>query len=131
MDDTNTQNGTAATGTQTGAGDDSAIPAPPPIPSGEEVYNMLMEKIEPELMTAQIPLLQEKYKDETPEDAKVRAERYRKAFEEYDKKYAEYQLTIDSSVRVFSHDVLKGAETIATTDDTSALQNIESAISSS
>lgn len=130
MADTDTTIGTTEPAAGAAANDGS-MPAPPAILSGEEIYNMLMGQIEQELMTDQIPLMPEKYKSETPEESKARAERYRKAFEEYDKKYQEYQQKLDGSVRTYSHDVLKGAENVATQEDTGALQNIESAISSS
>ena len=71
-------------------GGTTPLPPPPVIPSGEEMYDQIMSQIEPDLVTAQLPLLKEKYKDETPEQAKARADRYNRAFAEYEKQFAAY-----------------------------------------
>ena len=43
----------------------SAIPLPPAIPGGDEVYNGIMGAIEPELMTDALPTLAAKYAHRT------------------------------------------------------------------
>jgi hypothetical protein len=48
--------------------------------SVEQLYDLLMEQIEPDLMLETIPLLDYLYLEETPEQWKIRAERYEKAF---------------------------------------------------
>ena len=76
--------------------DDSTAPV---IPSGEEIYNSIMSKIEPELTTDQVKLLSEKYKDETPEELAKRKTRYEKARQEYEKQVTEYFNNLEAEVR--------------------------------
>lgn len=52
-----------------------------------ELYDLLMADIEPDLVTSTIPTLEEKYRGESPEDAKKRAERYAKAFVTFEERF--------------------------------------------
>lgn len=61
-----------------------------PAMTGDALYDQLMAVIEPELLIASLPTLEEKYKDETDEQARSRAERYEKAFDAYDQALAAY-----------------------------------------
>ncbi len=124
MADTNPTSQTAG-GAITGS-----FPPPPPIPSGEEVYDTIISKIEPELTTAQLPLLKDKYKDETPEAAKARAERYAKAFEEYDKQYAVYTAAQQKGIQSYEKQFMQGIQTMEASTEASKLEDISSAISS-
>ena len=80
------------------------------IPSGDELYNMLMAKIEPDLMTDQLPLLDQKYNGETPEQAQARAKRYEVAFAEYDKQLAAYLAALEAKVRQYQSTARKSLE---------------------
>lgn len=71
------------------------------IPTGQELYDLLMAKIEPDLVTDQLPLLDAKYAKETPAQIKARAERYEKAFAEYDRQLAEYLGKLKEKVHEF------------------------------
>ncbi len=102
---------------------------PPAILDGQVVYDMLMQNIEPDLVTAQLPLLKEKYKDETPEQAKERAERYDKAFVEYDRQYVAYMAKQEQSLASYQHMIMGGMETRMAGDESDALTAIESSIS--
>ena len=101
--------------------------APPPtILSGEEVYELIMGKIEPELTESQRPNLDEKYKNEMPEDNKTRLARYQKAFEQYDIDYKAYMEALEDSVRRYQTALRKDVEHDATLDDEVGLTSIES-----
>jgi hypothetical protein len=80
------------------------------IPSGDDLYNTLMGRIEPDLTTDQLPLLDQKYKGESAEEAKVRAERYEKAFAEYDKQLAEYLAELQGKVREYQLSACRSVE---------------------
>lgn len=54
------------------------------------VYDALMGQIDPELVTSEIPKLTEKYKDETPEQRRDRAEHYNEAYEQYESMLTEF-----------------------------------------
>lgn len=99
----------------------------PKIPaSGQQLYDELMAKIEPELTTAQLPLLAEKYKDETPEQAKARAERYTKAYAEYDSAYATYMGSARQQVSQYRKDAFQSLEKEDRTRDQAKLSAMES-----
>ena len=83
----------------------------PPIPNGgRELYDQIMEQIEPELTSAQAPLLGEKYKDETPEQAASRAARYEKAFAEYRKRFAAFGADWEAQMQRFIRAVRNDSE---------------------
>ena len=73
-------------------------PKKPVIPEAEEIYDTIMNRIEPELSSAQIDTLKEKYKNETPEEKKVRGKRYKTAFEKYDKEFVTYMKDLHQKV---------------------------------
>ena len=108
----------------------SGIPQMLPLKTGAEIFDAIMVAIEPELTTAGSQGLEEKYKDETPEQKRVRGERYAKAFEEYEKRYAAYRLEQESQVHAFKLQVIHFAEDKAGADDQQRLFSLESALGS-
>ncbi len=52
--------------------------------SGDVLYNAIMMKLEPDLLTFNLPYLDEKYHDESEEDRAARKERYAAAFTLFD-----------------------------------------------
>jgi len=104
----------------------AGIPMIPARKSGAEIYNSIMREIEPELTTDQIPLMKEKYKDETHEQKKARGERYAKAMEEYEKRYAAYLQEQDAKVRSFKIGAIHFVENKASETDQQKLLSIES-----
>lgn len=54
------------------------------LPSGVEIYNALMQDIEPDLVSTAIEQLDEKYANETESDRNDRVQRYAKAVTKYD-----------------------------------------------
>lgn len=102
---------------------------PPSIPQGNEVYDMLMAKIEPDLVTTQLPLLDAKYKNETPAEAKSRSERYEKAFAEYDKQMEEYLANLRTQVRVYQSTARASVEHEERAKEEQELTGLEQAMS--
>ena len=102
-----------------------AIP-PPVIPSAEDLYESLMQRIEPELTHDQIPLLDEKYKEETEEQKAARQGRYQRAFAEYDKALEAYMKDLNAHVAVYRKQALKEAETQSAQQEADALSQMES-----
>ncbi len=98
--------------------------------TGTEVYNSIMREIEPELLQDSIPLLEMKYANETPVAKKQRGERYRLAFEEYDRRYAAFELELQGKVRSFQKAAMKTAENSARTQDEADMVSLESSLSS-
>lgn len=109
----------------------TAFPTPPVIKSGKEVYDSIMQEIEPELTTENLDTLDEKYEGETKEESKARAERYKQAFVEYKKRYAEYKRNKDEEVRTYGRDLMSTVEADAVNRETNKMTNLESAIQNS
>ena len=99
-------------------------------PTADQVYDRIMKDIEPELLTVSNPTLAEKYKDETPEESQARAERYQKAYAEYDKKYEAYMLEFDGMVRGLQHEAVGVVEGESKKGDDDALATLESGMAS-
>jgi hypothetical protein len=106
------------------------LPVAPLIPSGADIYRTLMQPIEPELLPDVLPTLKEKYKGETPDQAKARSARYTKAFAEYDKQYAVYMSALQAKVHTYKRQAVASVEQKDRQNDTDAMNNLESAISS-
>lgn len=98
------------------------------IPTGDQLYNMLMSKVEPDLTTDQLALLDEKYKNETPEQAQVRAVRYEKAFAEYDRQLADYLAGLEAKVREYQSTARKSLEHEERIREEQKLDTLEQAI---
>lgn len=96
--------------------------------TGQEIYDLLMAGIEPELITSALPYLEEKYKDETPEQAQERAARYEKAFAEYAKQLGDYMAGMKSGLRKVHLGVMSGFESFDRADDEKLLQSLEQSI---
>ena len=100
----------------------------PQIPEGQAVYDWIMGHIEPELVTAQKEKLPELYQNETPEQAQVRAARYAKAFEEYDKQYQQYRIAQEGNVHTFQKQVMSGVEARAKVREETDMSSVEDQI---
>lgn len=68
--------------------DDSTLLA---IPEGDDLYDMLMIGIEPELVSENLESIRETANNDTADERKVRADRYAAAFTEYDRRFAAYK----------------------------------------
>lgn len=93
----------------------------------EEVYDMVMGEIEPDLMLANIPLLDETYKSETPEQHESRMQRYAVAYKKFDIEIAKFMIDVDGKVRATQRQALQEKESAAKADDQNALNSIASA----
>lgn len=96
------------------------------IPSGEEVYNGIMGRIDPDLLTTVIPTLEEKYKGESEAERTDRLERYKKAYEEYDKQYAAWEQELRMLVARARREALQTAEKKERVIEEQLLQNLDS-----
>lgn len=95
------------------------------IPTGEELYNFLMKDIEADLLTDQLPLLDEKYKSETPDQAAARAQRYDKAFAEYEKRLAAYMAELNAKVREYQRTAMQSIEGQERAEEEKKLDGLE------
>jgi len=97
----------------------SQFPVPPPIISGDALYDSIMAKIEPELLTANLPKIKELTQRETVEQRTARAQRYSQAFAAYDAALKAHTKEWDSAfhryvsqtMKILEHDLESVEET--------------------
>ena len=104
------------------------FPTPPTIPSGREIYDSIMSKIEPELVSSSLPTLNEKYKNETAIEKKARTARYNEAFAKYYKQYNAYTADLEEQVFRYHKEAMKSIEERSRLLEKSHLSSIGSAI---
>ena len=85
-------------------------PSPPKIPTGRELFDSLMAHIEPELTSEGWKTLEEKYKNETPEERALRTKRYELAFERCQQAFDDYMETLDMQVSRYRREAFAHAE---------------------
>lgn len=109
--------------------DDTQTPSagtdPLTFPTGNEVYDSLMGSIEPELLSANIPHLDDPYIGESEADHAARYERYTAAFVKYDEAYANWEAQLNSTVTTYRRTALQTAEAESRAEDASALSMLE------
>jgi len=108
-----------------GTQDPAANGLPFPIPSGTDVYDALIGEIEMDLVSVNLPLLEEKYQDESPEDRSERFKRYEAAFTKFDQAFAEWNRNLQRAVSDLRHVALHTAEERNRTEEAQAITNLE------
>ncbi len=98
--------------------------------SGQEIYDAIMAEIEPELVSANVPLLTKKYEGESPEEKKARGERYGRAYQEYEKRYKKFVEEQGSALIRFKSTALKSVEGHDRKFEENHLSNLEQQMSS-
>ena len=106
------------------------LPQPFTLQDPETIYDTIMKQIEPELTTSQMPLLEQKYAGETPEQNKARKEKYARAFQAYDEKFRDYRREIEQQAQAYQRSVMAANESLTSGSDKAALTAIESEITS-
>ncbi|MBI3619406.1 hypothetical protein HY213_05235 [Candidatus Peregrinibacteria bacterium] len=94
------------------------------IPTGQELYDMLMGHIEPELTTQGIKDLDEKYKNETPQENAIRKQRYQLAVDRYQQAYEGYMQTLDAQVQRYKRATFGQVEIEDREREEGTLQNL-------
>jgi hypothetical protein len=103
----------------------------PEVISGRELYDSIMNRIEPELTSANYPKIRELTANETTEQRKKRAERYIKAFAEYDRRFNREELRWQDQFIRYRRASMAELEQESAGVDRSYITSLESAISSS
>lgn len=99
-----------------------------PLPSGKQIYDALMAQIEPDLVSANIAGLEEKYRGESEVEKLKRAERYSKAMTEYDKRYAALMASLQQDIAAQKRDGIAVIEKKSSAKEAAHMQGLESAI---
>lgn len=94
-------------------------------PTGREVYDRIIVKIEPELVTANLKKLDAPYKKETKAARKKRYARYAKALKEYRKEYNAWITRLRTAVSAYKKAVTKTVEKMNKNKEDAALKALE------
>ena len=106
--------------------DDAALPPLPKLPeSGKEFYDIVMGRIEPDLVTDVIPTLKEKYAAETSEDHAARMERYRQALTSYRTQKQHYYDQWRMQTKKFGRDLRTKVESDFRKEEEDTLSQLE------
>ncbi|MBI1812702.1 hypothetical protein HYR82_02890 [Candidatus Peregrinibacteria bacterium] len=91
----------------------------------EQLYDVLMAEIEPDLLLANIPTLDAKYAGESAEDHAARMKRYEAAYKAFDEEFAAFMADVNDQVRTSRRDSLKTNEEKDRTQEATALESLE------
>ncbi len=103
-------------------------PMPPLLLSGDELYDSIMGQIEPELLSANLPMISSLCANETAEQRSARAKRYQAAFKEYDLRFKKHCDEWNQQLHNYKHEAIKYIEQEAKTNEIAELEEIEYSI---
>lgn len=92
----------------------------------ESVYDMIMDEIEPDLLLANIPLMDAKYAGESTEQHDSRMQRYVVAYKKFDLELHKFMTDIDTKVRITQRIALKQKEAESQLQEANTLHSIAS-----
>jgi len=98
------------------------------IPTAQELYDLWMSQIEPELVTANIDHVDERHAGETPEERKARYARYAEAFQMFDDHRKAVDLAVRKRCSEYTRQMDKAAEREQGTLDKATLDSLDTAI---
>lgn len=93
----------------------------------EQVYDMLMAKIDGDLLLASIPTLDAKYAGESSEQHEVRMQRYAASYKKFDAAFSKFVTETNGNVRVAQRSALREKEERAKSEETNTLTSLASA----
>lgn len=93
----------------------------------EDVYNMIMAEIEPDLLLENIALLDTTYAGESDSEHDTRMQRYAASYKKFDEELALFMTDVDGHVRTTKRMALKAKENAARSDEEDKLLSIASA----
>lgn len=101
------------------------------IPTGAQVYDALMARIEPELVSANLPTLDVKHAGENALQRAARYARYSKAFAAYDLAFRQWMTELSQAVQLFRRRAIRSAEEKSRGHEHHELTSIESQLEAS
>lgn len=102
----------------------------PTIPTKDELYDLLMSQIEPDLTNSQLPLLTQKYASETDTEHTERMVRYAKAFTAYYKALDAYFANLNAQIADYNRGLVEGVKGQVQAEEQKQLSSLESMFSS-
>ena len=104
------------------------LPPLPKILPGKEVYNSIMQQIEPELLSGLLSSLKTKYKSETAEAKEKRRKRYNAAVKKYHGLYTAYISDLDARIHRYQKEAMRSIEDRSHAQEEKQLENLEASI---
>jgi hypothetical protein len=98
--------------------------SPMKLPSGRAVYDMLMAKIEPELVSSRLPELNAL----PPEEKRLRMKKYANAFQAYDKAFLAWITHLHETVTNMTKSLRQESERLSGQQDADALRALEASM---
>lgn len=95
----------------------------------EQLYDLIMADIEPDLLLANIPTLDQKYAGESAEEHAARMKRYEAGYKKFDAEFAKFMSEVNEKVKVSKRNTLKEAEEKARNQEENQMNSLESAFS--
>lgn len=102
------------------------VPSAPAVLHATQLYDLLMKDIEPDLLSDVIPLLQQKYAEESTEEKTSRAMRYQQAFALYEERLAEYKTAWDQQLHRYKRLAVSHLEARSRQKEDAVLEQIDS-----
>ena len=102
----------------------------PVIPEAHELYNFLMNSIEPDLKTTELDGLEEKYENESPEEQDARMKRYTAAFAAYEKALHDHARGLSTQIDQYRKKAFASAEADDRTQEEQEMSHLENLFSS-
>ena len=94
----------------------------------EEVYDALMQEVEPELTIDSMQYHEEWFVDEAPEETAVRHARYEKAFDVVEDRLSQVVSVWKNDLQKFRTKVMKKKEGKSRDDDSAGMMDLEDSI---
>ena len=98
---------------------------------GTELYDSIMQIVEPELVTSELPRIHEHLRKEGPEKAKAHAKRYAVAFEKFHSILEQSQGAMRNEVKSFAHSAYASLEKLAGSIDQDRMIEIDKELTKS
>lgn len=92
----------------------------------QQIYDLIMWEIEPELTSDVIPTLEAKYANETSEEKSIRMERYTFAFEAFDEALSLFQTSQQMHIAAVREILDAYAKNVQAIDDEETIKKLDS-----
>ena len=93
----------------------------------EQLYDVLMGEIEPDLLLGNIPGLDAKYAGETPEQKDARMKRYEESYKKFDLEFSKFMVDVNDELKTARRAALQEKEEEDRTQESTKLGSLEAA----
>ena len=98
----------------------------PPLPdNGTELYDSIMQMVEPELVSKELPKVRERLKAEKPEAVKAHARRYMEAFSKFNQIMKQSEKAMHRGIKQFVHTAYASLEQTTNAMDAEKITQLE------